>query len=294
MPELHILESPSAQKKADRCRLLYQLQYLDRWEPREAERSLPARLRGNAFAKACEIVHKAIMGGDKALLLETAFVMAVVDEAIGLFDRQFNYCVEQGIVFIPSVDSLSRTELRRVIPLYAHHTPVLQWQKVLGVEYSIKEDHCRPDIVGLNALGFHTVGDCKYKSSLLAKYESNTIEEFHWDPQFMQYNKAWRDDQQLGPDVPVYSTLLLTIGFPFKIKPVEWLYTPEQLQLWYQGAVDISTTIRGIKAGTVLPRSATTHKDNFGWCPMKKGCLEFNLDPELMKTHYVQLNELPE
>ena len=37
-----------------------------------------------------------------------------------------------------------------------------------------------------------------------------------------------------------------------------------------------------------------THHDNVGWCPMKKASLEHNLDAELMKRNYVQLDELPE
>lgn len=292
--ELKVLASPSMQKKYDFCYLLGQLQYLDRWEPREAERSLPARLRGTAFARAAEIIHKALMGGERDMLDSSSFIMTIVDEACAMFDRQFQYCVSKGIVFPERVDEISRAELRRTIPLYARHTPVRSWKKILGVEYPIKKYSCRPDIVGINELDFLCVGDVKYKSSLEARYETNTVEEFKWDPQFLQYNHAWRADQGVGDDVPVYSTLLLVVGSPFRIKPVAWLYTPENLQIWLQSATALTETINSIRAGTTLPRAATVHKNNYGWCPMKKACLEYNLDPELMKRDYVQLDELPE
>lgn len=294
MTEIKLLESPSSQKKADFCRLLYQLQYLDKWEPREAERSLPARLRGTAVARAAEIVHKAIMDGNRELLQETSFVMALVDEAVTLFDKQFRYCVDAGISFAANVDATSRAELRRIIPLYARNTPVLSWQQVTGAELPLPKYSCRPDVVGVNQLGFHCVGDVKYKTSLPSEYASSTIEEWHWDPQFIQYNHAWRDHIECGPDVAVYSSLLLVIGSPFSVRQVDWLYTPEQLKLWYESAKDMSAAIQGIKSGSVLPRAATVHRNNFGWCPMKKACLEYNLDPELMRRDYTQLEEMPE
>ena len=289
-----LLRSPSMQKKYDRCHLLGQLQYIDRWEPREAERSLPPRLRGNAFALAAEITHKTIQANERDLLNQTSFVCHIVDEAIGRFDRQFQYCVDQGISFRENTDAISRAELRRVIPLYIRHTPVLSWKKVVAVETPIKAYSCRPDLGGVNHLDFACVGDIKYKSKLETEYESSTIEEFHQDGQFLQYNDAWRHDQALSQDVPVYSILLLVVGAPFRIKSVEWLYTPERLQLWRKGAEDLSATINNIEAGLVLPRPSLTHRDNFGWCPMKKACLELNLDPELMKRDYVQLKELPD
>jgi hypothetical protein len=291
---IKVLESPSKQKKVDFCRLLLQLNYNERWEPREAERSLPARLRGTALARGAEIIHKAIRDGDRELLQNTSFMMACVDESIALFDRQFKYCVEAGISFPPNVDATSRAELRRVIPLYARYTPLLSWQKITGVERSIPEYSCRPDVEGVNARGFDVVGDIKYKSSLPSEYESSTIEEFHWDPQVLQYNHAERHILGRGPNDNVYSTLLLVVGSPFRIKEVEWLYTPEKLQLWFESAKDLTQAIRDIKEGRALPRAATVHRNNFGWCPMKKACLEYNLDPELMKRDYVQIDNMPE
>lgn len=286
------LTSPSSQKKFDRCRLLGQLQYIEHWEPREAERSLPARLRGTAFSKACELIHKALMNKTPELLDNLEFTCDVVEQAIGVFDRQYAYCEEKGVVFIPESDVLSRAELRRVIPLYAHHTPVRQWQAVTGAEVVWKEYGCRPDVVGINALGMNVVGDVKYKSALESRYVSNTIEEFHWDPQFLQYNYALQ--QTLKTTAPVYSSLILVVGSGFKIQQIDWLYDPENVQLWLESAKDMSLVVRGIRDGTILPRAATTHKDNYGWCSMKDACLTYHLDPELMKRKYVQLDELPE
>lgn len=297
MELIHItkeLESPSKQKQFDRCRLLGQLQYIDHWEPRIAVRSLPARLRGSAFSRGAELIHRAIMEKETDLLNQTSFVFSVIETAVAFFDRQFDYCVQKGIQFAPEADALIRAELRRVIPLYAHHTPVRRWQKVTAVEQPIRMHSCRPDLTGVNEEGFDVVADNKYKSTIAAHYETSTIEEYHWDPQFLQYNHAHRIDIGCGPHHNVYSSLLMVIGSPFRIKEVNWLYTPEQLAMWYASALDMTRTIQDITAGRVLPRAATTHRDNFGWCPMKKACLELYLDPELMKLDYVQLDEMPE
>lgn len=294
MPELKLLESPSKQKRFDTCELLGQLTYLDRWEPREAHNSLPARLRGNGFTKGCEVIHNAIMAGDLNLLDETSFVNLVTEQAITTFDKQFKYCAEKGISFKPGTDEVSRAELRRVIPLYMKYTPFRANWKITHVEYAIKKFGCRPDLGGIDPQGFDFVGDMKYKSSLEARYESDTIEEFHWDVQFQQYNHAHRDMLGYGNDRPVYSYLFLVIGSAFRIKPVGWLYTPEQQQLWYQSAESLTREIREITSGQRLPRAAAAHRDKFGWCVMKKACLEYYLDPELMKRDYVQIDELPE
>ena len=298
MPDLiqitKILESPSKQKKFDRCRLLGQLQYIDKWEPRIAVRSLPARLRGTAFARGAELIHRALMEESLALLDDTTFIFSVVDESVALFNRQFEYLVAQGIQFIPEVENISRTELRRVIPLYAKFTPVRDWKKVTGVEKPIKTYSCRPDLTGINKDGFDVVGDIKYKTGLEARYVTSTVEEFHWDAQFLQYNHAHRHDLGVSDSTPVYSTLILVVGTSFKTWQVDWLYTPEQLALWYDSAVDMTRTIQDITTGRALPRAATTHRDNFGWCPMKKACFEYNLDPELMKLDYVQIDKMPE
>lgn len=294
MPEIKLLESPSKQKRFDTCELLGQLSYLDRWEPREAHPSLPARLRGNAFTKACEVFHNAIKDGDINLLDEHSFVQLATDQAVSVFDRQYKYCVEKGISFRPDTDAVSRAEMRRIIPLYAKYTPFRTHWKITHVEYPIVSASCRPDLAGVDPSQFDFVGDIKYKSSLESRWENDTIEEFHWDPQFQQYNYAHRRVLGVGNDHPVYSYLFLVVGSPFRVKSVGWVYTPEQQQLWYKSAESLTREIREITSGERLPRAAASHRDRFGWCVMKKACLEYYLDPELMKRDYVQLDGLPE
>lgn len=293
MTELKVLESPSKMKQFDQCELLGQLTYLDRWEPLEAVNSMIPRLRGNAFAKACEVLHNALREGDKGLLETPSFVSLAVDQAIALFDKQYTYCAGKGMRFRPEADALSRAELRRVIPLYARQTPLKQWE-ITHVEYPIKKFGCRPDLMGKDHQTFYATADMKYKTSLEAKYVDSTIEEFHWDFQFQQYPEAYRDLLGIGDDVPVYSYLILVTGTPFNIRPVGWLYTPEQRLIWRQSADALTSEIREVTSGKRLPRAAATHRSKYGWCPMKKACLEYNLDPHLMRNDYVQLDELPE
>ncbi len=289
-----VFESPSKMKQFDQCQLLGQLTYIDRWEPREAHISLVPRLRGNGFSKACHLIHQALIDKTPEKLDDIAFTEQVVAEAVSLFDRQYKYCLERGVNFKPDTDALARAELRRVIPLYMKYTPLRRHWTVTAAEFQIPTHRCRPDLAGLTPVQMHFVGDMKYKSSLEVRYESDTIEEFHWDFQFQQYPHGYRRLHHIEPGVPVYSYLFLVIGSPFRIREVGWLYTPEQQQIWEESAKDLTQTIRLITEDGKLPRASTSHRSRFGWCPMKKACLEYYLDPELMKRDYIQLLDLPE
>lgn len=293
-PVERVFESPSKMKQFDQCQLLGQLTYIDRWEPREAHISLLPRLRGNAFSKACELIHNQIKTGDTGKLDEPTFLQDIVDQSVSLFDRQYQYCLAQGVNFKPDTESCARTELRRIVPLYAKLTPLRKHWVVTATEFQIPTHRCRPDLAGLTPMQMHFVGDMKYKSSLKVEYESDTVEEFHWDFQFQQYAHGYRRLLNLDVGVPVYSYLFLVVGHPFRIREVGWLYTPEQQQIWEASAKDLTQTIRFITEDGKLPRASTTHRSRFGWCPMKKACLEYYLDPELMRRDYVQLPDLPE
>jgi hypothetical protein len=291
MSDIPLLASPSSQKAFDRCRLKGQLEYIEHWEPREASNSLNGRLRGTAFARAAELIHKAI-AIDPSVTLDPAILAEFTDVAVALYERQHAYCINKGITFTDTIGPNTVKELRRVIPMYAQHTPVRQWQAITHIEEPVPQYSCRPDLAGRDAIGVPTVADVKYKASLDAYYETQTIEEYHFDPQFMQYN-FWLSSLQ-PPATPTYSALIMVVGSPFRIKYVEWLYTPEQIHMWYLSALDLSVVINDIRHHGALPRAATSHRDNFGWCPMKKACFEYYLDPELMRQSYVQLDELPQ
>jgi hypothetical protein len=285
-----ILESPSRQQVYDRCPMLYQLTYVDKWEQREAGNSLSARLRGTAFARGVEVLHNCIKAGDTDLLVSKEFQQVAVDTAVGVFNTQYDYCVEQGVVFREGTKEACTSELQRVIPLYALQTPLRTHWKVEHVEFTIEDYSCRPDLAGVTPDGFPFVGDIKYKSSLDSRWENDTIEEYHYSAQFMQYAHAYRQYLGLSDDHTVYSYLFLVVGAPFRIKSVGWVYGPEVHRTWLISAQEVSRDIVLLHEDEIPPRQAMTHRDKFGWCPMYKACFEYHFDPELMQRDYVQLN----
>lgn len=293
MPELRILESPSKQKKADRCQLFMQLTYIEQWEPKQAHHSLVPRLRGTAFSKACELVHNSIQLGNKQHL-ELDFQESVITQSTDLFNKQFEYCLDKGISFEPDVDSLVREELRRVIPQYCKHTPIQHWKSVQGVEYKWEDYGCRPDLFGIDTEGDTVIPDIKYKSTLENRYLNSNLAEYKDDAQFLQYNKVYRIVNGLPDDALVYSQVILVVGHPFKIHCPKWTYRPETLQMWYTRSQQLTKDIQEIEAGRRIPAPSLTHKDHFGVCPMKDACIDFALDEGLMLTKYVKLGRLPE
>lgn len=293
MPE-RILESPSKQKKADRCQLFMQLTYLEQWEPKEAHHSLVPRLRGTAFSKACELIHKEMQASGHNNLDTLEFQDEVVRQSLELFGRQYEYCQDKGIVFPHDSDALVREELRRVIPLYCKHTPVRSWAKVHGVEHKWEDYGCRVDVFGTDMEGDLVIPDVKYKSSLESRYLTSTLTDYKEDAQFIQYNKVYRLVNNLPDDALVYSQVILVVGHPFRIHNPKWLYRPETLQLWYTRAQQLTKDIQQIEAGERIPAPSLTHKDMFGVCPMKEACLDFHLSEGPMLTKYVKLGRLPE
>lgn len=290
---LRVLESPSRLKQYDKCPWLMQLTYDERWEPKEAAPSLIARLAGTAFARACELAHTAIRDGNVGLLDDAAFIQVAIDESLDLFNRQFKYCCEKEIRFAPNKDGIVRTELARVIPQYFAQTPIRSWQKVTDVETPIPSYGLRPDLGGIDHLGFNAVGDVKYKVTCRAEYYGSTVEEFQHDVQFKNYNYGWSIHKDLK-DTPVYSYLILVVGHPFSVRQHGFVYHKHVLDAHIESAKIRSEEIGEIKRGERSLIEALTHRDHFGWCSMKKACLEQHRDREMMKVDYVQLMEMPD
>lgn len=291
--ELRILESPSRLKQYDKCPWLMQLTYDERWEPKEAAASLTARLAGTAFAHACELAHTALRDGQVELLDDISFIKVAVEESIALFERQFKFCCEKEIRFAPNKDSIVKAELARVIPQYFAQTPIRTWQKVTDVETPIPAYGLRPDLGGIDHLGLDAVADVKYKAKCQAEYYSSTVEEFQHDTQFMNYNYGWAKHKGLV-DKPVYSYLILVVGYPFSVRQHGFVYHKHVLDAHIEAAKIRSEEIGEIKRGERSLIPALTHRDHFGWCSMKKACLEQHRDREMMKVDYVQLTGMPD
>ena len=284
---IRILESPSKVKQYDRCEMLMQMQYKERWEPRIASRSLPARLGGTAFAKATELIHSQLMVSPRAIVSD----LEPIEKAIDLFTRQWAYCQEKGIEMPLDRDAIIKTELRRVISRYAKETPLRGWT-ITHVEHAVKEYGIRMDVAGIDLEGNYAIGEVKYKASLDERYRNSTIEEYGQDHQFHQYYKVWRT---LFPtQLPLYIYLILVSGTPQKIHTPRFTYDERFLDRWMVDTAAKSDRIKLIEDGSLEPEISTTHRDQFGWCPMKRACLELGFDRSMMVHDYVQLDELPE
>ena len=291
--ELRVLESPSRLKQYDKCQFLMQLTYDERWEPKEAAPSLIARIAGTAFSRACELAHTAIRDGNVSLLDDSAFIRVAVEESIALFDKQFKFCIDKEIRFAPNKDSIVKTELARVIPQYFAQTPVRQWKKVTDVETPIPAYGLRPDLGGIDEEEIDVVGDVKYKATCRAGYYESTVEEFQHDTQFKNYNYGWQKYKGLK-DKPCRSTLILVVGHPFSVRAHPFVYHNHILEEHIDAAKIRSEEIAEYKRGERSLVEALTHRDHFGWCPMKKACLEQHRNREMMKLDYVQLIGMPD
>ena len=170
---------------------------------------------------------------------------------------------------------------------------VRQWKSVTDVETPIPAYGLRPDLGGVDDEGIDVVGDIKYKATCKAEYYGSTVEEFQHDTQFKNYNYGWQQYKGLK-DKPCRSTLILVVGHPFSVRAHPFVYHNHVLEEHIEAAKIRSEEIAEYKRGERSLLAALTHRDHFGWCPMKKACLEQHRNREMMKIDYVQLTGMPD
>ena len=287
-----IVYSPSRTEAYDFCSLKGATLYKDGWMLKEADNGTVGRIVGAAFAEGTFRIHAGLSTG--------------ILEAQSLFDRQVNHYVSYGITFSQDL-AHTREVLGKSLVKYAAQNPFDKWQ-IKGAEVALKDyGNCRLDVLGIDPEGYWAIADVKYKRQLKLDYLNKTINEYRDSWQFQHYPWAFNDyvaknvdiqdgcgtkqDPTWEPVVRMY--LVLVIAEPFRILSYPF-FTKEKLQKrWLHSAQQKWLDIKAIEDGERQPIMSAVHRDMYGDCPLKRACLEMDLDPQLMQYEYVKVPRLP-
>lgn len=285
-----IIYSPSRTEAYDFCSLKGATVYRDGWMLKEADNGTVGRIVGAAFAEGTYRIHAGVSTG--------------VSEAQHLFDRQVDHYTRYGVSFSQDLVH-TREVLGKSLVKYAAQNPFALWQ-IKGAEVALKDyGNCRLDVLGIDPEGYWAIADVKYKRQLKLDYLNKTINEYKDSWQFQHYPWAYNDylehavheDSSLGssswsPAVRMY--LVLVIAEPFRVLSYPF-FTKDKLQVrWLRSAQQKWLDLHAIETGEKEPTMSTVHRDMYGDCPLKRACLEMDLDPQLMQHEYVRVPRMPE
>lgn len=256
---------------------------------KEADNGTVGRVVGAAFAEGTYRIHAGLSSG--------------VNEAQHLFDRQVEHYVRYGVSFSQDLTH-TRETLGKSLVKYAAQNPFDKWQ-IKGAEVALKDyGNCRLDVLGVDPEGYWAIADIKYKRQLKLDYLNKTINEYRDSWQFQHYPWAYNDYLTINPEVreaqatswepAVRMYLVLVIAEPFRVLSYPF-FTKDKLQVrWLQSAQQKWADIYAIETGERDPIMSAVHRDMYGDCPLKRACLEMDLDPQLMQHEYVQVPRLPD
>jgi hypothetical protein len=211
-----MIYSPSKVEAYDFCSMKGKLQYVDKWEPKEAGNGTVGKIVGAAFARGSQDIHLGTGTG--------------VDSAVALFDRTVAHYVKYGVSF--SMDmSIVKDQLVKALTKYHKDNPFAKWQ-VIATELELTDyGRCRLDLLGIDSSGVWSIVDIKYKRSLNVDYLNKTVNEFRDSWQFQHY--PWSYNQWCSNNTYIFQPvqqmcLCLVVANPFKI-----YYYPFQVNLQY-------------------------------------------------------------
>ncbi len=275
-----MIYSPSKTEAFDFCSMKGKLQYVDHWEPREAGNGTVGKIVGAAFARGSQDIH--IGKGDGS------------EPAVRLFDRTVAHYVKYGVSFSMDMGAV-KDQLVKALGKYHKENPFKTW-KVVATELELKNyGRCRLDLLGIDSQGVCSIVDLKYKRSLNIDYLNKTVNEFKDSWQFQHYPWAY-NEWVISPEYlkAQQMCLCLVIANPFKIYYYPFQVNLPYQKIWIASAQQKWADIHGIETGERQPTVSTVHRGPYGDCEMKKACLEYQMDPQLMQFDYVQVPRLPE
>lgn len=271
--------SPSAIKTFAECPMLYELQYVDRYELRQANRPWHGKTAGDAFSVGVAAVHSYLKAG-LPVNVET-----VVKQTLGQHTLNINNFLDAGgIVERADVDNVQR-DLERAIRRYCVDHPFTNWritevEKCLGPEYG----NARPDLIGYDQHAILSVADIKFKRNLATDYRNSTIEEYRYDWQFLHY--AWAMQEYYQQPVNVYLALVV-LNPSWHCQLYEFVYDETIIRMTKQSVERWSEQMsQQLAAG---PPLGASHSTKYGPCPFIDMCFKYKFDPELAKEKYIQI-----
>lgn len=276
--------SPSKTEAYDTCSMKGDLMYKQNWQRREADNGTIGKIVGSAFAKGTEEIHTGRGPG--------------IAEATALFDRTVDWYLAHGVSFDNRLSGV-RDGLCESLEKYAKQNPFTKW-RIKEVEFELHDyGRCRLDVLGIDPNSNWNIADIKYKRSLNLEYLNKTVTDYLESWQFNHYPWAYNDwlakNNRPSDHQPVtHMTLVLVIAKPFKVLPFTVAVNEAYQKRWYESAQQKWADIYAIENGDKKPCLAASHRDAYGYCPMKRACLELGCDPALMQFEYTQVPRLPD
>jgi hypothetical protein len=200
------------------------------------------------------------------------------------FVRSVEHYASHGVTF-PDLSKV-KLDFEVAVNKFIDENPMSSWQ-LKGIEYPLPDyGNCRLDIVGIDPEGYWAIADFKYKRQLKLDYLTKTITDYKDSWQFQHYPWAWNDMVSKGGTEyePVQRIwLYLVVASPFKILKYPFFVKESLQKMWLQSAQQKWADIRAIETGDRQAVMSAVHRDQYGECPFKRACLEFNFDPGLIE-----------
>lgn len=287
--------SPSKTEAYDTCSMKGDLMYKQHLQRREADNGTIGKIVGSAFAKGTEEIHTGRGPG--------------IDEASALFDRTVDWYLSHGVSFDNRLSGV-RDGLCESLVKYAKQNPFTKWQ-IKEVEFELYDyGRCRLDVLGVNDSANWCIADIKYKRSLNLEYLNKTVTDYLESWQFNHYPWAYNDwlrkyeeeqknDKGFNRSIERYfpvthMALILVIAKPFKVLPFTVAVNDAYQKRWYESAQQKWADIYAIENGDKKPCLAASHRDAYGYCPMRRACVDLDLDENLMMFEYTKVPRLPD
>lgn len=281
--------SPSQTDTFARCPLKWWLMRRQGFEVKYINKGDLARWMGNA-----------IHAGVSAYYIDDRklSVQGITDVIMVEWKQLLDTAIAQGRVIDDEEVKLEiEGKLRNVAPkLIINQDPFpLSWQ-LKYVEGILAEDGSRIDLGGWDNNNIPFYAD--YKSTLYCK-ESDVpfrVGDYAFSHQMMHY--AYFFSKAIGEPVRRYFIPYTVMAPKAMISMQQYEIEPQQLDRWYVsaqqwwGEMEMWLGLAKEKGDdwvTAHIKYSPNHKDGWGRCPMYGACVDFNLDPELMKTQYIQI-----
>lgn len=272
MPELKMF-SPSSIKVYSECPIKYELKYMDRWLPKQADRPFWGTVAGDGFDTGSSIL---IRGGTVEEAQRAG--IALMEEKLTLFSSAGGELDVQDKKWVFD-------DVQVALMKFAKDNPFAKWSD-LQVQVRLGDQYGRPrlDVVGLDNNKQLSFADVKFKRYLATEYVGKTVEDFRYDWQFLHY--AWAMGETHGKPVNAY-LCLVRLKTAWQSQLFEFVYDPNLLRMTGQSATRWSEEMqRSVERGPAL---GTSHDTKYGPCPYKDACLKYQFDETAMKEKYVQV-----
>lgn len=288
--------SPSQTKDFIRDPAAWYMVHVEGWVPRYIGKPDVARIAGIGFADGVAVWNNWLKSHGQKWDGDPQPVKSAAQVAHDSVKEEKDKVLALGqVVYEDQTEDWTNLEnlVAKSVFKYADHAAATIPFPIRDVELALGPDHgfCRLDLVLEGPFG-PIVVDYKHKLTLDARYETKTLNEYHYDWQMMHY--AWAYGDHTGTQVP-QTAIVLFVAEPRarapKYDPV--VIFPEQVQRWERDARQVWRIMEAVKTGESVtiephPWSTWSFTGRFGrekWADMFTKC---RLEPSLLEQDYIR------